>query len=79
MEAVIINFRGGRHTKSSNQMIIDSNLSREKAKLEIERLKVEIELASMSHNASKIRSLEASAAKLRNMIDWRMRELRDEA
>jgi len=33
----------------------------------------------MSHNASKIRSLEASAAKLRNMIDWRMRELRDEA
>jgi len=49
------------------------------AKLEIERLKVEIELASMSHNASKIRSLEASAAKLRNMIDWKMRKLRDEA
>ncbi len=44
------------------------------AKLEIERLKVEIELASMSHNTSKIRSLEASAAKLRNMIDWRMGE-----
>lgn len=44
------------------------------AKLEIERLKVEIELASMSHNTSKIRSLEASAARLRNMIDWRTRE-----
>ena len=32
MEAAIVNFRGGRHTKSSNQMIIESNLSKEKAK-----------------------------------------------
>jgi len=32
MEAVIVNFRGGRHTKYNTQMIIDSNLSKEKAK-----------------------------------------------
>ena len=32
MEAVIVNFRGGRHTKYNTQMIIDSDLSKEKAK-----------------------------------------------
>ena len=32
MEAVIVNFRRGRHTKYNTQMIIDSNLTKEKAK-----------------------------------------------
>lgn len=32
MEAVIVNFRGGRHTKYNTQMIIDTNLTKEKAR-----------------------------------------------
>ena len=32
MEATIVNFRGGRHTQYTNQMIIDANLNKEKAK-----------------------------------------------
>ncbi len=63
---------GAKRLRKGKQEKLESWLRQ--AKLEIERLKVEIELASMSHNTSKIWSLEASAAKLRNMIDWRMRE-----
>lgn len=32
MEAVIVNFRGGRHTQYTHQMIVDSDLPKEKAK-----------------------------------------------
>ena len=32
MEAVIINFRRGRHTKYNSQMIIDTNVQKERAK-----------------------------------------------
>ena len=32
MEAVIVNFRGGRHTKYNSQMIIDTQMPKEKAR-----------------------------------------------
>jgi len=32
MEAVIVNFRGGRHTKYNTQMIVDTRLAKEESK-----------------------------------------------